>query len=203
MLRKYAKFLLLAVLFMLFSSCAAGTGEADKKYEINDPERGLSVYEFETVFLLCKDFLNNYYSAVTNESEMHAEKYISNDNLMTYVNKLLENGTYPASSSSKIEKIQYGLVNIEWHNDRQYVYLYLAVDVSMNYGGGFGEGHEFLVQNQDNRLVIVDWYSPGIGGSALFSVHREQNGKINDPYIWDDEEWVNDYFRRTHILEES
>lgn len=101
--------------------------------------------------------------------------------------------------SSKIEKIKYGLVDIEWHIDRQYVFLDLAVDVSMNYGGGFGEGHEFLVQNQDNRLVIVDWYSPGKGGSASFSVYREQKGQIDDPYIWDNQEWVNDYFNRAHI----
>lgn len=75
MLQKCAEFTLLIAILMLFSSCAAGAGETDKKYEISDPERGFSAYEFETVFLLCKDFLNDYYSAVTNESGMHAGKY--------------------------------------------------------------------------------------------------------------------------------
>ncbi len=210
---------MLIALLLLFSSCfctkfplnennsAIETGnnistvpiEANEieQYNINDPERGLSLYDFETVFLLCKDFINQYYSAITNTSEMYAEEFISNENLIYFVNKLIDNETYP--TTSKVDIIKYGLINIEWHEEQQYVFLNIAVDVSMDYGGGFGEVHEFLIQNQDNRLIIVDWYMPGMN---TFSVYREQKGHINDPSIWDNEAWVTDLKTKIKIYED-
>lgn len=45
-----------------------------------------------------------------------------------------------------------------------------------------------LVQNQQDRLVIVDIYSDSNVGSGRFDVYRNQVGTISDPFIWEHED---------------
>ena len=166
-------------------------------YTINNENVGLDSSDFETIYSLCTEFLQDYYLDITNENEIVEEKYVNNKNLINYINQLIEVQRYP--TSSQVKETLYGLNDLEWHLEQQYVYVSINADVLMDYGGGFAEGHTFLIQNQNTQLVIVDWYSPGKVGSGTFDKHRVQEERINDPTIWDNEDWVQDFFKRAHI----
>ena len=64
--------------------------------------------------------------------------------------------------------------------------------IKFDYDGGFGEVHEFLVSNVNGKLVIADWYNGG-KDSYDFQV-RGENETIDNPNIWNDQEWVNNLF---------
>ena len=162
---------------------------------------GLRIYDVEHVYGLCTEFLDGYYYAITGERKTDFNLYFMHENLIFYMNQLVkENGR---STSSKIDQMEHGLDTIDWETDRQHVYLSIGTNVTMEYGGGFSEMHEFLVQNQNGTLVIVDCYAPSNGGSGLLDVYRKQEGRINDPTIWENEQWVSDFFQKAHIDEES
>lgn len=189
--------LLIVSLLLLLSSCAEAVKSETQEYKICFPEQGLRTSDFDTVYSLCTDFLKDYYTTITNENKMDPTKYIESENLLCYTHKVIERATL--LSASKLQKATFGLIDIQWHEEQQYVFLDLSAVILMDYGGSYGESHQFLVENQDNKLVIVDWYSPGKGGSAIFVHDREQRSPINDPTIWGNKEWVNDFFQRANI----
>lgn len=210
MLLRHQRLSLLIVAFLLLSSCAGvekpetqraknfESNEESQQYQICFAEQGLRTSDFDTVYSLCTDFLNDYYTTISNENEMDPTKYIENENLLFYTHKVIERSTL--ISTSKLQKATFGLIDIQWHEEQQYVFLDLSAVILMDYGGGYGESHQFLVKNQDNKLIIVDWYSPGKAGSAIFDLYRKQRGIINDPTIWENVEWVNGFFQRANIV---
>ena len=71
--------------------------------------------------------------------------------------------------------------------DKSYFYFGLVARVH-NDTGSFAEPTEFLVQNLNGKLVIVDWYSSG--KDSYDSKVRGDNQSIDNPDIWNDKEWV-------------
>lgn len=196
------KFTVLILLLLLLTSCnnkndsllypLYNTKNTPLEFYINNEDVGLEYADFDRVYLLCKLFLTEFYNATTINETMNVEPYINNDNLKEYILQKVETGMQ--ISANKIEDLIFGVKDIEWHLNEGYVFIELIVDIEQEIGG-FGEGHQFLISNKDGRLLISDWYSKSAGSvSHLDGIIRGHITKIDNPNIWDDEEWVNNIF---------
>ena len=193
---------------MPISSCSDNTNNTSHSannteppragYYINFEDRGLTYSDFDEVYLMCKSFLEEFYKAAISGSAMNLEPYLNNnDNLKKYIPKKIEAGS--PRSDNEIKKLIFGLVDIEWYLDKDYVFVEMTAEVQQGFGGvigGFGENHQFLISNKDGNLVISDWYSKSAGNVSLLDEFVRGNfEEINDPNIWHDQEWVDNLFQ--------
>ncbi|WP_148275272.1 hypothetical protein [Desulfosporosinus meridiei] len=90
--------------------------------------------------------------------------------------------------------MNFGLKDIEWHLNEGYAFIDMTVDVKQDVGG-FGELHQFIISNREEKLSISDWYSKSAGNASyLDGIVRGEISKIDDPNIWNDKEWVDVIF---------
>ena len=156
---------------------------------IND----LSLEDANTAYALCMTALTDYYKAIWNGIEIDLSSYIQNENLKRYTEKKIQYqmGRHQDSSDNPVESV--GNQEVKWEvefyedEDGGFLYLHVPVEVKRQLGGR-GEATEFLIRNVNGKLVIVDWYT-GSKDSYDFSV-RGENITVNDPNIWNNEEWV-------------
>ncbi|MGN7387899.1 hypothetical protein [Sporosarcina sp. SAFN-015] len=162
----------------------------DSKYLPNSDE-GLSEADIETAFEMCVRALTDYYKAVWNGSDIDLNMFVTNENLKQYMQKKVQSQSDKyAHFNNKVKNIEISEAwEVEFTDDADGGFLYLHLPVAINkYQGGYGEPTEFLVRNENGKLVIVDWYT-GAKDSYDFIV-RGENETIDDPDIWNDREWV-------------
>lgn len=155
-------------------------------------EQSLSVQDYETAYKMTTTALSQYYKAIWNNAGFDADAFFLNENLKQYTNKKIKDQYDLALKHDLTSNI---VTNVEFETDEvklvddtnQYLYLKLKAAIQHDVGG-YGEVTEFLVQNQDGKLVIVDWYC-GAKDSYDMSV-RGVGEVINNPNIWDDREWI-------------
>lgn len=155
-------------------------------------DKKLSVQDYETAYEMTTTALSQYYKAIWNNAEFDADAYFSNENLKQYTNKKIEDQYDLALKHDLTSNI---VTNVEFESDEvklvddknQYLYLKLKADIQHDVGG-YGEVTEFLVQNQEGKLVIVDWYC-GAKDSYDMTV-RGADQVINNPNVWNEHEWV-------------
>jgi len=169
-------------------------------YHVN--HQSLSRMDYETIYLMCKSFLEEFYAATVYNKTMDLSPYILNNNLCIYTNKKIEKAS--VSRYSQFSAL-YGVNSIDWKNiDSNIVYIKIVTEVRNSEIGGFGESHQFIIQNIDGQLFIIDWYSPGKGNSAwLDDIARGQIGKIEDPSVWDNDIWVRNIFLKADIIKDD
>ena len=154
-------------------------------------ENELSEFDYEKAYELCVKALTDYYFAIRNNIEIDLNILIDNENLKQYMQKKIQ---YENRGFEKVKTIEMGEWKIEYKEDADgsYLYLMLPAHIKFDYDGGFGEVHEFLVSNVNGKLVIADWYNGG-KDSYDFQV-RGENELIDNPDIWNEQEWVNNLF---------
>lgn len=159
---------------------------------------GLSEEDIGMAYELCVSLLNDYYRAVWNGTEIDLDVFIKNENLKQYIEKKVQSQHAKYGHlNSKVKDIQMnGSWDAELTDDADGGYLYLSLPVAINkYQGGYREGAEFLVRNVDGKLVIVDWYT---GGKDTYDyMVRGDNVTVDDPEIWNDDEWVKTLMSKT------
>lgn len=150
----------------------------------------LSIQDSETAYEMCVNALTDYYNAVWNGSDIELEIFIDNDNLKQYTQRKIQSQyDLKGNLNSKVKNIEIDAWEVEYTDDVDGGYLYLHLPVHIQkFTGGYGEATEFLVQNVNGKLVIVDWYT-GAKDSYDFMV-RGENLAIDNPNIWNDSEWV-------------
>lgn len=165
--------------------------EDSPEYVAKNKEK-LSVQDSETAYEMCVRALNDYYKAVWNGSDIKLDTFIDNEYLKQYTQKKIQS-QYAVhgknKQTDKVQNIEIGAWEVEYTDDVDGGFLYLKVPVQINMDvGSYGEVTEFLVRNENGKLVIVDWYT-GAKDSYDFTV-RGENQTINNPDIWNDSEWV-------------
>ncbi|MFC4411562.1 hypothetical protein ACFOZY_14135 [Chungangia koreensis] len=153
-------------------------------------DEGLTDQDSQMAYEMCARALTDYYKAVWNGSDIELYTFIESDNLKQYMQKKIQSQyDLHANSNDPVQNVEVVDWEVEFADEEEgnYLYLLLPAHVHKN-GGGFGEPTEFLVQNKNRKLVIVDWYM-GAKDSYDFFV-RGENLKINNPAIWDDREFV-------------
>lgn len=155
-------------------------------------ESELSAWDYETAYDMCKVALLEYYKAIWNGLATNFDTYIDNKNLNQYMNKKIESQYSVALknnlSDNLVRSIDIGVEKAELvRGSDNYFYFELAVQVNKDIGS-YAEPTEFLIQNLNGKLVIVDWYSNG--KDSYDSLLRGDNQIINNPNIWNDADWV-------------
>lgn len=148
----------------------------------------LSSWDFETAYQMCTSALTDYYHAVWTGSDFNGDAYFVNEHLKQYMQAKISDEYGWLGKQVSVTNINFGAEKIELVNKGEgYFYLKLSAHVE-KYIGGFAEPTEFIVQNVNGRLVIADWYT-NRKDSYDFTA-RDGVRAINNPDIWNDEEWV-------------
>ncbi|MGV2881413.1 hypothetical protein [Paenibacillus taichungensis] len=155
-------------------------------------ESGLSAGDSETAYKMCTEALSGYYKAIWNGSEIDLDTYIDNENLKQYTQKKVSS-QYDLFLKNKFTYNQVTGVDIDARQveyvggDKSFFYLKLDARVHKDIGN-FAEPTEFLVQNSNGKLVIVDWYTSS--KDSYDSSVRGDTQIIDNPDIWNNSKWV-------------
>lgn len=148
----------------------------------------LSAVDFETAYQMCAQALSEYYKAIWNGTDINLDTYIDNENLKQYTqNKITSQ--YGLFLKNKLTYNQVTDVDIDaekadfYERDQRFFYFKLNAHVKKDLGN-FAEPTEFLVQNLNGKLVIVDWYTGA--KDSYDSTVRGENQIIDNPDIWDE-----------------
>lgn len=190
------------MLLLLLTSCGNGNNSPpyfsdetkNKSLEsgINNEGTEFTCADFEEIYSFCKLFLKEFYNATTTNETMNLDPYLYNNNLKEYVLQKIKVGL--TIHTNRIKNLIFGVKDIDWYLGEGYMFIELFTDIEQEVGG-FGERHQFIIGNKDGRILISDWYSKSAGNvSHLDNIVREHTNKINNPGIWNDEEWVNNIF---------
>lgn len=146
-----------------------------------------------------KSFVNLYTGAVAEQETVSFENYISNANLLKFTDKMLEltqkqelNGT---------SSVYFGLDN-EFKEE-----VFKKLDENLYFlslpfsNEGSGMTCKLLVQSSNKSLEIIDLYFGYKDGVDTFTTGHPAERKIDNPQIWDDQEWVDDVFEKLEQYE--
>lgn len=156
-------------------------------------ESNLSAGDSESAYKMCAEALSGYYKAIWNGSDIDLDTYIDDENLKQYTQKKVSS-QYNLFLKNKLTYNQVTGVDIDARQveyvgeDKSFFYLKLDARVHKDIGN-FAETTEFLVQNLNGKLVIVDWYTSS--KDSYDSTVRGEIQTINNPDIWNNSEWVN------------
>lgn len=155
-------------------------------------QNNLSTLDFEKAYQLCTEALTRYYKSIWNGIQMDVSKYMDNQNLKQYTEKKVTSqyNLFRKNNltSNQIKEIKIGSEKVDYvEGDNSFFYLKLNARITKDVGT-YAEPTEFLVQNLNGKLVIVDWYTSG--KDSYDSTIRGENQNINNPYIWNEREWV-------------
>ncbi|GAV14767.1 hypothetical protein [Paenibacillus sp. NAIST15-1] len=157
-----------------------------------EDKNGLSVWDYKTAYEMCEGALSAYYKAIWNGTDINLDAFFDNKSLKQYMQKKVtsqqELFRKNKLTDNLVTDIDVGARKVELvGEDNPYFYFKLDTRVKKDVGS-FAEPTEFLVQNLNGRLVITDWYSSG--KDSYDSMVRGENQTIDNPDIWNNNEWV-------------
>ena len=167
-------------------------------YSAQKQNTEVDVFDFEAAYSICKDLLKNYYEAALCGRQLDTTPFITNKNLNQYIKLKCKDGKTIVTEETLT--ISYGLDDIKWNFDDEYGYLKVVAEVGQD-GGSFSESNQFLVCNHQGNLVIVDWYSEGVGtpGSLDESIRKDIKN-INNPKIWDNQKFADEILKLANAV---
>lgn len=170
-----------------------------KEFFIN--EESINNVDDEMIIEFGKAFVNLFNGAVAEQMKVSFEKYISNKNLLRFTDEILELTQKQVLKGGS--HVSYGFENdflhtkLEHKEDDLY-YLELQFEFE-----GSGMGCKMLIIAENKSLKLVDFYFGYKDGVDTFATGHHTVRKINNPNIWDDEEWVKGVFYKLKELEET
>lgn len=170
---------------------------ANQEFSIKEDQ--ISDDDYETIVIFGKAFVNLYTGAVAEQETVSFENYISNKNLLKFTNKMLELTQKQELHGRNV--VNYGLEN-EFKKaeckklDENLCYLKIPFQFQ-----GSGMSCELLVQSENKSLKIVDLYFGNKDGVDTIATGHSANRKVDNPKLWDDEEWVLSVFEKLQKYE--
>jgi hypothetical protein len=131
---------------------------------------------------MCERLIRDSYMAKKDPSSVDLTRYITDSNLLKYSERKLKE---EAHHNRVISRVDVSVVKADYHDT--YLFLKLASVVYNDISGHSSEAMDFLVKNEDGRLVVADWGAMGApnGISPFDFMHRRQLPVAN-PTIWED-----------------
>lgn len=154
----------------------------------------------ETIVEFGKAFVNLYNGAVAEQKKVSFEKYIANKNLLKFTDKMLELTQKQELQGGNI--IKYGLENEFKQFKLQHIkdnlcYLELPFEFE-----GSGVISKMLLTTENKHLKLVDLYFGIKDGVDTYATGHPAEREINNPNLWENEEWVKGVFDKLEALEE-
>lgn len=170
---------------------------ANRKFSIKEDQ--ISEDDYDSIVTFGKAFINLYTGAVAKQEAVSFENYISNANLLNFTNKMLELTQKQELNGSS--SVYFGLDNEfkeeEFRKLDKNLY-YLSLPFSNE---GSGMTCKLLVQSSNKSLKIVDLYFGYKDGVDTFTTGHPAERKIDNPQLWDDQEWVDGVFEKLEEYE--
>lgn len=155
--------------------------------------------DFDTAYSICKEMLKRYYEAAICGEELDTKPLIQNEKLQQYVVLKLEYGKIEPGADSIV--VSYGLKDIKWNLDKNYVRLIVIAEVTQSGGGGFSEEHQYIICSKKGSLVVSDWRSEGLGTPAGFDdAVRKGEKDLEDPQFWESNELADQVIKKAKML---
>ena len=170
---------------------------ANQEFSIKEDQ--ISDDDYKTIVTLGKAFVNLYTGAVAEQETVSFENYISNNNLLRFTDKMLE--LTQKQELSGRNAVNYGLENefkeVEYKKlDENLCYLKIPFQFL-----GSGMTCQLLVQSENKSLKIVDLYFGNKDGVDTIATGHPANRKVDNPKLWDNEEWVQSVFEKLQKYE--
>lgn len=154
----------------------------------------------KTIVEFGKAFVNLYNGAVANQEKVSFEKYISNENLLKFTDKMLELTQKQDLQGKNI--INYGLKNEFEQVELKHIQdnlCYMGVPFKFK---GSGMRGSLLITSENKSLKLVDLYFGSKDGVDTFSTGHHSIRKVDNPNLWNDKEWVRVVFDKLEDFEE-
>ncbi|MDN4069154.1 hypothetical protein QYF50_14720 [Paenibacillus vini] len=146
-----------------------------------------------------KSFVNLYTGAVANQERVSFNNYISKDKLLQFTNKMLEleqrqvlKGGFSVTFglSNEFQEVQFKRLDNNLYR----------LDLSfLNQGSGMS--CNLLIQSVNKSLKIVDLYFGNKDGVDTMATGHPAERRLDNPELWDDQEWVNDVMEKLEEYE--
>lgn len=159
---------------------------ANQSYAI--PNDQLTEEDYDSVVAFGKAFVNLYTGAVAEQQKVSFENYISNTNLLAFVNKMLE--------LEQKQELRGGFgFNFGFDNAFKEAKFKILDDtlssLSLHFAyQGSGMNCKMLVQAKNKSLSIVDVYFGNKDGVDTLATGHPAVRKLDNPKRWDDVDWV-------------
>lgn len=170
---------------------------ANQEFSIKDNQT--SDEDYNSITFLGKAFVNLYTGAVAAQETVSFKNYISNENLLKFTNKMLE--LEQKQDLNGGNAVTFGLENefkeaeVKQLDENLY---YINVPFTNQ---GSGMSCKLLVQSENHSLQIVDVYFGNKDGVDTIATGHPSERKLDNPKLWDDQEWVNDVFEKLEQYE--
>lgn len=164
-------------------------------------EEILSNTDDDTIIEFGKAFVNLFNGAVEEQEKASFERYISNENLLKFADKMLEL-TQKQDSQGK-NAINYGFNNEFQQFELQHLednLCYLKLPFQFE---GSGNACKMLINSENKSLKLVDFYFGSKDGVDTLSTGHPADREVRDPNLWGNEEWVKSVFDKLKDYEES
>lgn len=135
-----------------------------------------------------KAFVNHFTGAVADQQTVSFADYISNDNLLAFVNKMLTlEQKQAAKGASSVNFAKDNTFNeaLFAKMDDQHASLHLKFS-----NQGSGMNCKLLIRAEQKSLQIVDVYFGNKDGVDTLATGHPVVRKLDNPYLWDDAQWV-------------
>ncbi len=170
---------------------------ANQKFLIKEDK--ISDCDYETIANFGKAFVNLYTGAVAKQERVSFENYISNENLLKFVNKMLELEQKKELKGgigvifgleNEFNELEFRILN----ENLCYLNLYFS-------NQGSGMSCKMLVQSEKKSLKISDLYFGNKDGVDTIVTGHHKVRKLDNPELWDDQEWINGVFEKLEKYE--
>lgn len=123
-------------------------------------ENSLGVYDFENAYNMCVQAITEYQYCKVNKGKMDFSKYIENKDLIKYLETKLEvNKICPQHEVTNTGLMKFSIQeasSTKFSKDR--LFLKIAYFTSETQNSGCSSVIDFIVENINGKLVIVEWY---------------------------------------------
>ncbi|MNC38114.1 hypothetical protein D3C75_867050 [compost metagenome] len=146
-----------------------------------------------------QSFVNLYTGAVAEQQTVSFENYIANENLLAFTNKMLalEQQQELKGGIGVIFSLENDFEEVEINKlDDNLYYLHLTFS-----NQGSGMSCKLLVQSVNKSLRIVDLYFGNKDGVDTIATGHPSERKLDNPKIWDDQEWVDGVMKKLDQIE--
>lgn len=170
---------------------------SNQKFLIKEDQ--ISDYDYETIANFGKAFVNLYTGAVAEQEIVSFENYILNENLLKFVNKMLE-----LEQKKELKGgigVIFGLEN-EFNEVESRILNENLCYLSLYFSNqGSGMSCKMLVQSEKKLLKIVDLYFGNKDGVDTIVTGHHKVRKLDNPELWDDQEWIDGVFEKLEKYE--
>ncbi len=198
MKKTYFIFLSVIVILAAFCSCSSNknSDSTPSSATVYSSQNGENISLNNTTYnnddvkkaeITCKNFLKEYQYKIFEQKSYNLDVYFGNDNLKNYSRFKIKNATF--NNNQRIKSITNKMLESKKLND--YMFFRVQTVSEFESGGSVSEEHQFIVKKQSGDYLIFDWYTPGVGGSSALDDNRDYSSEINDPDIWNNDDFVN------------